>query len=629
MAVLSLLGLLCLLFALAWATRQTMIELAPYLLCGMGLALYVLAFFGGLRLVDWLLLAAGVGGVAWMAAAVRKQGWAVLRGELRRQLADPYLWMCVVLLVLTCLLLRGERILEWDAYNFWGPDVKSLFYREGFAARYSNVAQGFGDYPPGMQLILWWFVHLFGSYQEQFVFFGYFLFSGLMLFSAACVFRRAYPRGRKLTWLLAPVCALALPGVASVALYRSIYVDPLMAILFGMILCKIVLRPEGHLLVWKGELLIAVGFLALLKEIALLWSLLAVVFFLLWWLKEKREYRFALALAALPVLLNRIWAAYCQGMERSGYLSSGFWEQASQRLSELASGTFLDSATTRGYLKAYLQAFFLTPAHRESTWAIDLSPFAVAVLVVMGAAVLWRLGAVPRGKGVRLLAYLSGTTGLIYLVVFVGQLTMFYNEPQYLDPVNALTLMSRYGEPAGTGLLMLVTALASGQAPGARLRGLGGRRPWVMGALAAAVLLSCAGYREAYRRFVYDERDAARISLREDYVQTYQPFLDAIQSVPYQQSGARVLLVLVQEGMNPIVVNEASPVSFADVYLNQGGQADYAGLRYALETNHCGYLYLMECEDSLLELLPQGTQRRVLYQVEIHGSQLKLTPWEG
>ena len=44
MAVVSLVALLCILFALAWYTRQTPIELAPYLLCAVGLILYGLAF---------------------------------------------------------------------------------------------------------------------------------------------------------------------------------------------------------------------------------------------------------------------------------------------------------------------------------------------------------------------------------------------------------------------------------------------------------------------------------------------------------------------------------------------------------------------------------------------------------
>ena len=626
MAVFSLLGLFCALFALAWRTGRRPVELAPYLLCAIGLILYVLAFFGGMGMIDGVLLLAGVGGILWAARTVRREGARALVQELKRQLADPYLWGCVLLLAVMCLLLRGEQILEWDAYNFWGPDTKSLYFREGFAARYSNVAQGFGDYSPGLQLILWWFAHLFGGYQEQYLFFGYFIFSSLMLFSVGAVFWTRYPRGRPVTWLLIPLCALCLPGVSSTALYRTICVDPVMAILFGMILCKIVLRPDRQVAFWKGELAVAAGYLALMKGIGLLWSVLAGLFFLLWW-RGRREYRFAGLLLAVPVLLAQSWSVYCRVMERSGYLASGFFDRAAQRLSELANGTFLDSAVTRGYIRSYLQAFFLTPVHRESTLAIDLTPFAIVVLLVCAAALLWRFGAVPKGRGKLLLAYILGVTFLIYFVVSVGQLTMFYDESQYFEPVNAVTLMSRYCEPANTGLLMLVAALASGLAPGAQLRGLPARRQWVAGALTALILLGCTSYDEAYRRFIHDEIDASRLAHRARFETDYGAFLEALEAVPYRESGARVLLALTQSEMNPVVVNAASPVSFAYTYLNQGGQADYDALSAALQENHCGYLYLMECDQALLELLPPGTRLGQLYRAEVAGGEIALTPW--
>ena len=617
MAVAALAALLCALFALAWRTRQTMVELAPYGLCAMGLVLYVLAFFCGMGLIDGLLLLAGAAALLWMIARVRREGRAALLAELRRQLLDPYLWGCVLLLAVMCFALRHEQILEWDAHNFWGPDIKSLYFREGYAAKYSNVSPNFGDYTPVFQLILWWFPHLLGSYQESYLFCGYFIFSGLMLFSAGTAVYRRFRRGRWFTWLLIPFCALCVPGVCSTAWYRSLYVDPVMAILFGMILCRIVLRPERDLALWKAELVIASGCLALMKGIGILWSVFAALFFVLWWLREKREYRFSLLFLAAPALLTGSWSLYCRVMERSGYLADSFSSRAAQRLSELLSGTFFDSEMTRGYILSYIRGFFLTPVHREYTVAIDFSPFAIVVLLVLAAAALWYFGAVPRKKLGRLLFYTLGTTFTIYLIVSIGQLTMFYYETQYLDPVSAVTLMGRYCEPANTGLLMLMVTFAGAAVPGGALRHLREGRRWLLGGAAALVLVTSTGYREAYRRFVYDELDASRIEKRMTFLNTYRDFIEATAAVPYRESGSRVLLVLREEEMNPIVINAVSPVSLAYVHLNQGGQADYEGLLAALEENHCGYLYLMECGDDLLARLPEGTRRGTLYRVEL------------
>ena len=616
MAVLSLFGLLCALFALSWRTRQTLVEIAPYSLCAIGLVLYFLAFFCQMGLIDWLLLFAGALALAWVVGMARQQGRGALLKELRRQFCDPYLWGCVLLLVVMCFALRHEQILEWDAHNFWGPDIKSLYYRDGYAAKYSNVSPNFGDYTPVFQLILWWFVHLFGSYQEPYIFYGYFIFSGLMLFSAGAVFRRRFHKGRFFTWLLIPFCALCVPGVCSTAWYRSIYVDPIMAILFGMILCKMVARPREHLAFWKAELIVAAACLALLKSIGILWSVFAALFFLLWWIREKREYLFSLLLLAVPVLFSRSWSVYCQVMDRTGYLADSFSSRAYQRLSEWLNGTFFSSEMTMGYIRSYVRAFFATPVHREYTFAIDLSPFAIVVLLVCAAVLLWYFGAVPAKKLGRLLAYTLLTTFIIYAIVSVGQLTMFYYETQYLDPVSAVTLMSRYCEPANTGLLMLIVTFASGVMPGAALRRVSGKRQWLLGGAAALILLTCTGYREAYRRFVYDELDESRIEKRLTFLETYHDFIDATAVVPYKESGSRVLLVVEYAETNPIVINAVSPVSFVHVRLDQGGQADYDNLLAELKKNHCGYLYLMECEDSLLEALPEGTERGRMYRVE-------------
>lgn len=54
----------------------------------------------------------------------------------------------------------GSKLVSWwDDYNFWATDVKSIYYLDGFAGKYTNVAPEFGDYPPATQMIKWWFLH--------------------------------------------------------------------------------------------------------------------------------------------------------------------------------------------------------------------------------------------------------------------------------------------------------------------------------------------------------------------------------------------------------------------------------------------------------------------------------------
>ena len=54
--------------------------------------------------------------------------------------------------------------------------MKSIFYLDGFADRYENVAPEFGDYPPGTQMLKWWFLHLSPSeFREGLMFAGYYV----------------------------------------------------------------------------------------------------------------------------------------------------------------------------------------------------------------------------------------------------------------------------------------------------------------------------------------------------------------------------------------------------------------------------------------------------------------------
>lgn len=615
----TVLAVLAVAVALAWRFEDTLLGVLPPLLCAMGLVLYVLAFFNALSAIDWLWLAAGLWAVWLMGRMARAEGTAALRGRLRRILDDPNLWVCVVILAVMCLCLRGEQILEWDGYNFWGPDTKSLFYRDGYAPLHSNPASRFGDYTPMAQLIWWWFTHLAGAYGENYVFMGYYIFGALLLFGVADRFRGAGRPWNVVVAAVACVCAVVLPGVACTAWYRALCVDPLMAMVFGLTLSLTVCRSERHPGFWRAKLLALAMCLTLVKSIGILWAALALGFWCLWWGKERGAWRFALVWGGGIALCRASWSVFCGLTERSTALVGNFYATVGQRLRELADGVFLTSGNNRGYLVSYAKAFLCTPIHRESTPALDIPPVVLVLLLLAAALLLWRFGFVPRRKGGRLLAFMAVTLAIIYLVVVVGQLTMFYTETGYLEPVKALTLMTRYCAPAHMGLLMLLCTFASGQATGsAPEASLGRRRAVALGA-AAAVILSCGAYSEMYRRFVQDDLDPQRIRLRESYCEQYSGFLSAVEGLPLDRLDTRVLLCIYQTNMNPIVINEASPISFCHLALAGDGEGDLAAILAELERTGSGYLYVDGCTGELAEALAaaagEPVETGVLYRV--------------
>ena len=66
--------------------------------------------------------------------------------------------------------------------NFWATDVKGLWFLDGFAGKYGNVAPEFGDYPPAIQLFKWFFLHMSGGeYREGLGFAGYVCLNFILL----------------------------------------------------------------------------------------------------------------------------------------------------------------------------------------------------------------------------------------------------------------------------------------------------------------------------------------------------------------------------------------------------------------------------------------------------------------
>lgn len=619
MSIISVIAMLLMAVALAWRFKDTVLGVLPLLMCGMGLVLYVLAYFRGLSLIDWILTAGGICALALLVHLSRKEGKAALKGELRRILLDPHLWCAAIILTVMCLCLRSELILEWDGYNFWGPDTKSLFYRDGFAPKYSNTASSFGDYTPMSQLIWWWFTHLTGSYQERWIFMGYYVFGGILLFAVADRFRWRNPWGDLAAAVVSCAAVIVLPGVACTAWFRALCVDPLMAMLFGLVLSLVVHRNREHEGFWKAKILVCLMCLSLIKSIGILWAVLALAFFCLWWLKEKKEWKFALLCGVGILACYGSWSAFCKVMERSTALVSSFKATIGLRVQELLDGVFLTSGNNRGYIVSYGKAFLLTPIHRESTPVIDLSPFVLVLILFAAAILLWKLGFVPRKKGGRLLIFMGVTLLVIYIIMGVGQMTMFYNETQYLKPVSAVTLLTRYCSPAHIGLLMLLFSMAGGQAGEGDPPRIANSRRITAFVVAAVIVLSCGAYTEMYRRFRYDELDAQRVEKREDFCTRYADFLEASKAVPLDEERGRVLLCIYQSIMNPIVINEASPVSFCHVTLTGNGEEDLSMILGNLRRAHAGYLYVDACSEETAAALTAAAgitvETDVLYRI--------------
>ena len=146
------------------------------------LGLYVLAFFRVLSFSDYL----AVSGIAvlgiYLAGLPGEKRKELLRFAAREMTGPATLTMLVMTAVVT-ICVSGKVVSWWDDYNFWATDVKSLFYLDGFARKYTNVAAEFGDYPPGTQLMKWWFLNFSpNQFREGLMFAGYYFLNLTFLF---------------------------------------------------------------------------------------------------------------------------------------------------------------------------------------------------------------------------------------------------------------------------------------------------------------------------------------------------------------------------------------------------------------------------------------------------------------
>jgi hypothetical protein len=628
----SVLLLLCLgLIALDVAFRfaRSIWQALAWSVTVLGLACYVLAFFRRLGWSDALLILGGALALADLALRVRREGFAPLRQTLKREFCSVFFWVSLALLAAMVLLLRNELILEWDGYNFWAPDVKSLFYRGGYAPRWSNVAYAYGNYTPFMQLLWWWLCRLAGSYQERMLYWGQYLYGMLLMLSVAVRFVPERGKGRVIAGILAPAAAFALPGAACTAWYFAIRVDPIMSMHFGLLLVSTVLPPQTHRRFGQIELLTWCAALALTKSIGVMWAIFAAVFYLLWRGKQERRGLTAGAMLCTAFACGGSWTLFCRLLQRSGYLTNNFAVEARNRLAELRAGTLWTTGYSKGFLDSYTTAFLKTPIHRESTIGVDLTPLGLVLLIVLALVLLRQFGFLPKNRFARTVGFALGSMLIAYAIVFIGQLTMFCRELQYLDPVKAVVLLMRYASPIHIGLLMLIAALATGQAEGASPDAQTGKRRAAAGLLTAAVLIACTSWTDIYHRFWFDPLDETRIEKRLSFEADYAPLFRQTDALPLDQEGVRVLLCTDKAEMNPIVIHRASPVSLVPMELWDDAPAALEEIFGEVDLLHCGYLYVQDCSDEMRALLSECTEapfaEQTLYRAE-HTDRWTLTP---
>lgn len=454
MFVIHIITLFIFILALACAFRKNFVEMLPVGISSLVLLLYVLSFSRHLTWIDGIapLLLCGI--VVYFFTRKGEQRKELLRrcGEI---LKEPSAMAGLILLAAVAVGVSGKVVSWWDDYNFWATDVKSIFYRNGFADKYANAAPEFGDYPPSTQMMKWWFLHFSpGQFREGLLFAGYYVFNLSFLLPLLHYIRKKTP----LSMMLGVILLWIFPTMAEVFWCDGCSADLSMAVVYGAFLVAVIDRKEASPWLYYGRQALYLMVLVLCKNTGFVWYAFAVLFIIgvqilnrkmgedLW--QKRTAVRGTLSVMVLPIFSGGGWFAFCYLHRRVAKLTGA--------AVQMATGGMNIPEVKEQMLRAFGEAFVKWPLHRSSTWLFDFSPLvfvlfllAVYILLIVRRKLDWRMGRF-------LMIYTAVTAILFYTLVLISHLTVFAVETQYLEPYGMVSSISRYGAPFTIGGLYLL-----------------------------------------------------------------------------------------------------------------------------------------------------------------------------
>ena len=270
-------------------------------------------------------------------------------------------------------------------------------------------------------------------------------------------------------------------------------------------------------------------------------------------------------------------------------------------------------------VNAFIQAFIKWPLHRGSTFAIDLSPLALYLLLVLAVVLLCMFWLTDKKAGIYIGMFLCVSGAVFYAFNLISHLTIFALETQYLEPFGMVSSIERYGAPFTIGGLYLLGYLFMQEGKKKDQSA----RSW--GAVICVVfVLLTTDYAGGYRAiWGYRQVTAQHLAERENIVDDgAESFLEVIGAEETESLG-RVLYLRdisdVSWVRNTYIGFEAAPVSV--MYGNLNVESAVSGdIASAIEDAHAGFLYVGELMGDAAELFAplldqEELEYNCLYQV--------------
>ena len=610
---------------IAYKEKETVTDVIPIVTCLLTLLLYGLAFIGGLSYSDYVATAICILATMGFIRLCRKKqanDWiAFIKDEMKK----PGVIVGIAMLVAIPALTADKVVTWWDDYNFWATDVKSLYYLDGFAEKYQNVAAEFGDYPPGTQMIKWWFLHMSpNSLQEGLIFSGYYFMNLCFLLPLLGFQKKKNP----VIMILSAVILWMFPTCTEVFGMDGCCADLTMALIYGAFLVAVVDKEKHNPLFYYARQALYLMVMVLCKNTGFIWVGFGLLFsygYEFFWCKNEKKtssVKAVILVTILPILTEISWLMFCLVNRRVAKLTGA--------AVQMVTGNMNVPEVKQEMIDAFAEAFVSYPLHRWKTYMIDISPLGLYLLLLLFVVILYKSRRISKWQCIYVGIFFAVSGIVFYSINLVSHLTIFAVETQYLEPFGMVSSIERYGAPFTIGGLYLIAYFT--MRVDKQLMGIN------KGLLICMVfVLLTANYECAYRGIIgYREAGEQALKERADIVdEQAEQFLSRVGAAQ-KGSGKRVLYLRDSSDVswvrNTYVSFEAAPVGVMYGNVN-GTEASKADILRAIDDSHAGYLYVDEIIDGK-EIFEQLTgsgefEYGCLYKVQVEAGQVMLVKAEG
>lgn len=644
MAIVNITAFIICLFMLSYFWKESLVEIFPVLTCMLTLMLYVLAFFHCLTLIDGISVLIIAFFLVWLVRKKKEQREAF--GKLCLKKATHASFATAVFLLLVVAFCTSQKVVTWwDDINFWATDVKSLYYLNGFAGKYGNVAPEFGDYPPGGQLIKWWFLHFDPHvFREGLAFAGYYCLNLVFMLP---LLRKVSGRNIVVMFGMAILLWL-LPGIAEVYGYDGFCADLTLACIYGGFLFAVINRKGKKDSFYYGRLMLYLSVLVLVKSVGFIWALFGIIFFLAYHQADRSENRNTvgtrdrfrtMAVCAAPVVTGASWMLFCLLMRR-------VTRTTTTAVKYITTDEYGISGYTGDFAKAFLKAFVGLPLHKNRTFVLDLTPLSLYLCICLLVIFFYHKKLMPKKQGKLVLWFGIISGALFYGIIFIAHITIFATETQYLEASGMISSIERYGAPFTVGTLLFLAHIwmECGESlfaiPGGEKRKTG--RTWLKGVFwqkygPCLCLILFVGltaeWKTGYHGLIgYRGEVSEQLAERAGMIdEDAALFLEKIEVLGTGQS-ARICYVQRDDEprwvRNSYINLEASPISVVYRAVNlDDAVPDW--MAQEIRDSHAQYLYVEKTEADVWKVFNNMTEPgafscEVLYRIEDDGTQMRL-----